>query len=148
MRSVKGYSPTMKITIEMLCEKSACGPAITTFADLPPDGIDITEAACLAEFDKWDWDWAAQHLLNAPARAKYARVNVQARTECNLVNAKAWAECKRVKEQAWAEYQQITAKSWAERKQVNAKALTKYKRRRALAFARLATQTRKPAAHD
>src|SRR3990167_9478022 len=137
VRSVKGYSPTMKITIEMLCEKSACGPAITTFADLPPDGIDITEAACLAEFDKWDWDWAAQHLLNAPARAKYARVNVQARTECNLV-----------KEQAWAEYQQITAKSWAERKQVNAKALTKYKRRRALAFARLATQTRKPAAHD
>src|SRR3990167_3262215 len=126
VRSVKGYSPTMKITIEMLCEKSACGPAITTFADLPPDGIDITEAACLAEFDKWDWDWAAQHLLNAPARAKYARVN----------------------EQAWAEYQQITAKSWAERKQVNAKALTKYKRRRALAFARLATQTRKPAAHD
>src|SRR3990167_1599995 len=137
VRSVKGYSPTMKITIEMLCEKSACGPAITTFADLPPDGIDITEAACLAEFDKWDWDWAAQHLLNAPARAKYARVNVKARTEC-----------KRVKEQAWAEYQQITAKSWAERKQVNAKALTKYKRRRALAFARLATQTRKPAAHD
>src|SRR3990167_9570805 len=137
VRSVKGYSPTMKITIEMLCEKSACGPAITTFADLPPDGIDITEAACLAEFDKWDWDWAAQHLLNAPARAKYDRVNVQ-----------AWAECKRVKEQAWAEYQQITAKSWAERKQVNAKALTKYKRRRALAFARLATQTRKPAAHD
>ena len=61
----------MKITSAMLRAKGACADQRRTFAELFPDGVEITEAICLSVANKFDWGWAAASLLPAPLYADY-----------------------------------------------------------------------------
>ena len=88
----------MKVTLAMLKAKHACADQVRLFESLFKEGGDVTQEKCLAVADKFDWDWAAQHLLPASARAEYERVT-----------ATAWAEYERVRAPAWAEYERVKA---------------------------------------
>ena len=61
----------MKITSALLRAKGACADQRRTFAELFPDGVEITEAICLSVANKFDWGWAAASLLPAPMDADY-----------------------------------------------------------------------------
>ena len=129
----------MKITTRMLKSKSACASQVALFEDLFPDGGEVTEAACVAVFDKFNWDWAARNLLSAPAYAEYERVTAPAYAEYQRVRASTYAEYERVRAPAYAEYQRVSASAAAECERVRAPAAAEYKRVTASAFGRLAS---------
>ena len=91
----------MKVTSRLLKSKGACESQVELFAGLYPKGVAVTEAVCVAVFDKFDWNWAALNLLSEAASAEYERVG-----------AAAWAEYGRVTAPAWAEYERVTASAF------------------------------------
>ena len=106
---------TKKITLRILKAKGACESQCERFAALFPKGVGVTEALCIKQADEfnWDWDWAAQHLLRAPASAKYERAIDPASAKYERVKAPAWAEYKRVAVSALAEYKRAKASVFA-----------------------------------
>ena len=119
----------MKITTRLLKSKGACDSQVALFKELFPKGVEITESACVAVFDKFDWGWAAENLLSAPAYAEYERVRASAYAEYERVTAPASAEYERVRASAYAEYERVHTSAYAE-----------YERVRASTFGRLASQ--------
>ena len=81
----------MKITLAHLKSSGACSDQVELFQKLFGAEAEITVVGCLAVADKFDWDWAAEKFLTAPALAEYERVT-----------APAWAEYQRVRATAWA----------------------------------------------
>lgn len=73
----------MKITADLLRSKGACNEQVALFAKLYPKGARVTVAACIKVADKFNWHWAANNLLSAPARAQYNKALATA-------FAKAW----------------------------------------------------------
>ena len=126
---------TKKITLRTLKAKGACRDQCKRFAALFPEGVEVTEALCIEHAAEFNWDWAAQSLLTAPALAEYEHVAAPALAEYERVKASALAEYERVKASALAEYQRTTATAWAEYDRVRASALVEYNRVRAATFA-------------
>ena len=87
----------MKVTLKMLVRAKACKSQRDVFAELFPDGIDVTEAVCVSVADKFDWDWAAWHLLPAPLDADYqakrAPLDADYRAKRTPLDADYWAKC-------------------------------------------------------
>ena len=61
----------MKITVKLLKAKGACAEQVAIFKTLFPNGVEPTEALCLAHAQTFGWHWAAANLLPAPARKAY-----------------------------------------------------------------------------
>ena len=110
---------TKKITLRTLQAEGACIEECTHFATLFPQGVEVTEALCIEHATEFNWGWAAQHLLTAPAWTKYKRAT-----------AIAWAEYERASVPAWGA-------TWAEYERATAIALTEYRRVQASTFAKL-----------
>jgi hypothetical protein len=117
----------MRITSKLLKRKRACREQVALFEKLFPNGVEVTEAICVAHADKFNFHWAAENLLSASAWAEYKRVkdSVQAEYQRNL--DAAWAEYQRIVAPTGAEYERAVAASWPE-----------YRRNIAVAFARAA----------
>ena len=56
----------MRITLEMLKAHKACKNQYKLFAELFPDGVEITEELCAKHAQDFDFEWAARHLLSPP----------------------------------------------------------------------------------
>ena len=104
----------MIITAEFLESKNTCGRQIDLFRAMFGESVDITPELCRAMADKFDWDWAAEFLLNAPAWAEYKRLNAPAWAEYERLNALTWVEYERLNAPAWAEYERLNALAWAD----------------------------------
>ena len=120
----------MKVTVALLKRKGARASKIALFKELFPKGIEITEEVCVSVADKFNWSWAAENLLSAPAYAEYERVTAPAHAEYERVIAPAYAEYERVIAPAYAEYRRVIAPAYAE-----------YRRVQAATFGRLASQS-------
>lgn len=115
----------MRITVEMLREREACGDQMDIFATRWPDGVEVTEDAALeAVALGLDIDWAAEELLSAPAQAEYhraiepawaeyVRVTAPIRSEFDRAIAPVWAEFDRAIAPAWAEFDRACARAFA-----------------------------------
>jgi hypothetical protein len=79
------------LTAEILKKAGAWCGQFFLFKELFPKGAEITEELCVKHAYDFDWAWAAENLLSAPARAEYDRVTAPARAECDRVTAPAWA---------------------------------------------------------
>src|SRR3990167_2306304 len=97
------------LTLQQLQDHRACSDQIQLFRKLFDESAIVTVKACVAVADKFNWEWAARHLLKAIARAEYNRVKDPARKKYYWVVDLAWAEYKQVTDPAWAEYQRIQA---------------------------------------
>src|SRR3990167_8874433 len=102
------------LTLLQLQGQGACSEYLEKFRTVYGDQVEITVVLCVEQAAQWDWDWAAIHLLTAPARAEYERVEAPAWAEYQRVTAPARAEYERVEAPAWAEYQRVTAPALAE----------------------------------
>lgn len=79
----------MKVTYTQLRRLGACRHQLAEFKQRYPKGVEITEAACLAVFDVFNWNWAALYLLSAPALEAYNRIRAPAREDYNRAIASA-----------------------------------------------------------
>jgi hypothetical protein len=124
------------LKLSTLIDLGACSYQVKRFRKTFGESVRVTEKLCLSASDKFDWTWAASHLLSAPALAEYKRAMAPARAECERVMAPARAEYERVMALTWAEYERVRAPAYAEYERVMALAWAEYKRVIALAFAR------------
>src|SRR3990167_3989263 len=102
------------LTLQQLQDHRACRDQIQLFRELFGESAIVTVKACVAVADKFNWEWAAGHLLKASAYAEYDRVANPAYAEYNQVVALAQAEYKPVITLAQAEYKQVTRLALAE----------------------------------
>jgi len=109
------------LTLQRLIDLGACADQRELFRETFGDSVDVTPELCVSVADKFDWRWAAEHLLSAPAWAEYERATAPAWAECERVEAPAWAEYERVKALARAEYKRVEAPAWAEYQRVEAR---------------------------
>ena len=121
----------MRVTVAKLKRLKACDNQVRLFAELFPDGVDVTEALCVAHAGKFNRDWAARYLLPAPLRADYEskRVALVADYESKRDALLADYEAKRAP--LWADYESKRAPLWAD-----------YESKCAALFGRLAEQVK------
>ena len=123
----------MKLTLQQLTDAEACAPQVAMFRSLFGDSVEVTEDSCVAVFDKFKWNFAANNFLTPAARDEYKRVTTPARDEYDRVRAAAWAEYKRGTAAAMSEYRRVGASAGGE-----------YDRVRAAAFGRLYSTDAQP----
>ena len=68
----------MKITLVQLRKKRACASQLAKFESLFGDSVVVTRELCIRHAADFDFDWAAEHLLSAPAWAEYRRARAPA----------------------------------------------------------------------
>ena len=73
-----------EITLKMLIAKKACSGQLEIFAKLFPDGVMITREVCIQHASTFDWDFAAQAFLGAPAQAAYESATAAAWADAYL----------------------------------------------------------------
>ena len=82
----------MKITAQLLRDHSACNSQIELFIKHFPEGATVTLDRCREVAQIFNWDWAAEHLLTAPALAAYYKARAAAKAayyEARAAAAKA-----------------------------------------------------------
>jgi len=126
----------VRILLSALRAAGACADQVALFEARFGDGVDVTEALCLSVADLFDWDWAADNLLPAPARAEYWRAMPHAEAEYIRASAPARAEYWRAMAHAEAEYIRASAPARAEYERAAAHAEAEYIRASAPARAR------------
>ena len=92
----------MKITLAMLKKNGACADQAAEFARRFGDGVEVTESDCVSVASVFDWDWAAQHFLTAPARAAYDEATAAAGAAYDEATAAAWAAYSEARARAFA----------------------------------------------
>ena len=139
----------MYITIELLQDRRACHEQVDLFAATFPEGVHVTEAMCLAVYDKFDFDWAARHLLppwgvaeykakHALIRAEYKAKHDPIRAEYKAKHAPIRAEYEAKHDPIWAEYEAKHDPIRAEYPAKHALIRAEYKRQQAVLFCRIA----------
>ena len=96
-----------RITLTQLRRLKACGSQLETFEHLfgevcAPDSLEEALELAQRHAAEFEWDWGAQNLLTAPARADYERAI-----------APAWADYERAIAPAWADYARARAQTFA-----------------------------------
>lgn len=106
----------MIITAEYLRQKNACAEHVEFFVATFGQEVDITPTLCASVADKFDWGWAARHLLSAPLLAEYDKAVAPLRAEYLKAVAPLWAEYNKAVAplRAEAEYEKDVAQRWAE----------------------------------
>ena len=80
------------ISVAKLRKLGACHSQVAKFKEIFGDkSVAVTVELCVAHAQDFNWDWAANNLLTAPARSEYYRVVAAAKTEYDRVVAAAWA---------------------------------------------------------
>ena len=82
----------MRILLSALRAAGACADQVELFVARFGDGVDVTEVLCLSVADLFDWDWAAENLLPAPARAEYWRAMRITMAQFDVPKLLAWDE--------------------------------------------------------
>ena len=113
----------MKITKRLLESKGACEEQVELFAQLFPKGVVLTKELCVEHAQRFDWDWAAEHLLEARAWEQY-----------NKTRAPAWEQYIKIDVTAWEQYMKIEAPAWEQYKNITDPAYEQYKKQCAIAF--------------
>jgi len=121
-----------KITLRQLKLAGACNSQVELFRATFGNSVEVTLATCLEHAQKFDWTWAARHILSPAAWAEYEKVCDAAWAE--KVRASAWAEYNKARDAAWAEYDKICAAAGAEYDKICAAAGAEYDKICASAF--------------
>ena len=113
----------MTITLKQLRLKGACWEQADLFKAAFGEAVEVTMDNALKYADKFDWQWAAEHLLPAPAETAYweARATAEkAYLEAMATALKAYEEARATAGKAYWEatatagkaYQEAMATAW------------------------------------
>jgi hypothetical protein len=130
-----------KLHIKQLTDQHACADQVDLFRVLFGDSVGITEELCVSVADKFDFGWAAVHLLTKAARADYDRAVASARADYERITVPARADYDRARASALADYdradyERITVPAQADYDRAWASARADYERVVAKAFAK------------
>jgi hypothetical protein len=123
------------ITLQQLKDANACVAHIRFFKHTFGNSVKVTEESILKVYDKFDWNFAAEHFLSEKALAEYEKIKAPAYAEYKKINAAAYAEYKKIQASALAEYKKIEVPAFAEYKKIEASALAEYQKKIAPAWA-------------
>ena len=119
----------MKITVERLKRLRACKAQVARFAELFPDGVEVTEELCIQHAQDFDWRWGSRNLLSPLALAAYDNAVAPARADYDNAVARAWAR---------AHYDNAVARAWADYEKAATQVRADYEKAGAVAFAKAA----------
>ena len=126
----------MPKTINLSQLGEACYRQRILFKEKFGDEVKVSVALARGVAKDFNWDWAAAHLLSAPALAEYKKVRDLARPNYEKVCDLALAEYKKVWDLAWAQYKKVWDLAWANYEKVCDPAWTEYEKVCAVAFAK------------
>ena len=113
------------LKLATLVELGACESQTGLFKEKFGESVQVTEELCEKVAALFDFDWAARHLLTAPARAEYERVRALARAEYARRDAQACVEYECATAPACAEYERVRVLACAESERVMAQVFAK-----------------------
>ena len=96
----------MTITLKQLRLKDACSEQVELFKATFGEKVEVTMDNAVQYADKFDWQWAAEHLLPAPAEKAYWEATAPAREaywEATAPARKAYQEAKATALKAYRE---------------------------------------------
>jgi hypothetical protein len=137
----------MMISTALLRHKGACSDQIDLIHSLMGDEpFEVTRELCLAQYDKISWDWAAAHLLPAPAQEQYDKACTAAWEQYEKARVAAWEQYEKAYAVAQEQYvkavaaareqhDKVRAAAWKQHDRVRAAAWKQYDKARAVAFA-------------
>jgi hypothetical protein len=96
----------MTITLKQLRLKGACWEQADLFKAAFGEAVEVTMDNALKYADKFDWTWAAEHLLPAPAETAYWEATAPAR--------KAYEEAMATARKAYQEAMATAGKAYQE----------------------------------
>jgi hypothetical protein len=101
----------MIVTAKTLRLDGACEQQVEMFIEIfgPRARVRVTKTLCVQHADRFDWEWAALHLLSQRESAEYSRVLAPARAEYNRAMEAAQEECNRAMWAAQGEYKRAMA---------------------------------------
>jgi hypothetical protein len=117
-----------RITSELLRRRGACRSQVALFVALGGDSLELTEALCLKHADKFDFNWAANHLLTPAADRVFERIERTALAEYERIRRPALAEYERIERAAWTEYERIWQPAWSKYESIRQLARAEYAR--------------------
>ncbi len=94
----------MKIHLQTLIDNGACASQTDLFRKMFGDSVNVTQKLCVSVADKFDFGWAADHLLTSPERAEYERITAPAWADYQRARAAAQADFERIRAAALADY--------------------------------------------
>jgi hypothetical protein len=106
-----------RITSELLRRRGACRSQVELFIALGGDSLELTEALCLEHAEKFNFYWAANHLLTSGALVEYEHVRRGAQAKYEHIQQSAWAEYEHIRQAALmarADYLHVQPTAWAE----------------------------------
>ena len=115
----------MRITVERLKRLRACKAQVARFAELFPDGVEVTEELCIQHAQDFDWRWGSRNLLSPLALAAYDNAVAPAWVDYKKAVAPARADYKKAIAQARADYDNAVARAWAAYEKAGAVAFAK-----------------------
>ena len=90
------------LTLKTLIEKEACFRQVKLFKTMFGKSVKVTKTLCLSVYDKFNFQWAAEHLLSEKAREKY-----------NEIEQSAWEKYDEIEQSTWEKYKKETAIAFA-----------------------------------
>lgn len=119
-----GRSMSKYVTLAQLREAGACSNQLALFEKLFGGCAKVTEQTCLAVYDKFDWDWAAENLLIEPAQNMYQEAErvawyiyseamLSARDTYYKTTIFAWKIYEEAETSNWSTYDKAKAKAFA-----------------------------------
>jgi len=105
----------MTITLKQLRLKGACWEQADLFKAAFGEAVEVTMDNALKYADKFDWQWAAEHLLPAPAEKAYWEATAPAREaywEATAPARKAYQEAKATALKAYREAVATSGKAY------------------------------------
>ena len=103
-----------KITLEQLKEHHACTGQLHLFKKLFGKEVEVTVEKCIKYHDKFDWEWAAEHLLSVELYKEYKKIQQPAWEEYLEIKRLAWKEYLKIAQPAWEEYLKKIAQAFGE----------------------------------
>ena len=96
-----------------LTELRACPKQITLFRRLTKRGFRFTKAWAIKHATRFDWEWAAAHLLLPRNLAAYWAARAEPLAACEAATAEAWAAYEAATAEPLAAYKAARAEVWA-----------------------------------
>ena len=128
----------MKITLAQLKKLGACEDQVALFRNNFGEEVEATEALCVKHAQKFNWNWAANNLLSAPARRAYDEAMASAQQAYEEATAPAQRAYEEATAPARRAYDEATASAQQAYEEAMASAQQAYEEATARAFARAA----------
>ena len=94
-----------KITLEQLKEHGACLEQMLLFKELFGKEVKVTVKRCVKYYNKFDWEWAAEHLLSNKMCKEYLNIRQLAWEEYLKIRRSAYKEYEKIEQLAYKKYE-------------------------------------------